>query len=75
MAGGNAVLAGPMDRDRVVLFIPILEQAFDLVASASLNDRPIEVHRSLSSELWPVLALILISGNCVAMLSRGLRAY
>ncbi|MFI1050909.1 GntR family transcriptional regulator [Streptomyces griseoruber] len=66
MVDGNAVLAGPLDRDQVLRFIHITERTFDLVASASLNDRLlIEVYRSLSGELWRVLALVLISADRV----------
>ncbi|WOX15416.1 GntR family transcriptional regulator [Streptomyces sp. N50] len=65
MVDGNAVLAGPLDRDGVVRFLDITEQTFDLVANASRNDRIIEVYRSLSCEMWRVLALILISADCV----------
>ncbi|MFF4116247.1 GntR family transcriptional regulator [Streptomyces sp. NPDC001714] len=65
MVDGNAVLTGPLDQDRVVRFIDITEQTFDLIASASRNDRLIEVYRSLSCEMWRVLTLILSSADCV----------
>ncbi|MFF5147641.1 GntR family transcriptional regulator [Streptomyces sp. NPDC013157] len=65
MVDGNAVLAGPLDRDRVVRFIDITERSFDLIASASRNGRLIEAYRSLSCELWRVLTLILLSADCV----------
>ncbi|MFF4806320.1 GntR family transcriptional regulator [Streptomyces sp. NPDC002144] len=65
MMDGNALLAGPLDRDGVVRFIDITEETFDLVASAADNDRLMEVYRSLSCELWRVLTLILISADCV----------
>ncbi|WP_308286480.1 FCD domain-containing protein [Streptomyces griseorubiginosus] len=69
---GNALLAGPLDRDRVVRFIDITERLFDLLAVASRNDRLIEVYRSLAGEMWRVLTLILIAAESVdALLAAG----
>lgn len=65
LVDGNAVLAGPLDRDRVVRFVDITEQVFDLLAVASRNDRLIEVYRSLAGEMWRVMTLILIAADSV----------
>jgi DNA-binding GntR family transcriptional regulator len=63
MVDGNTVLAGPLDRDRVVEFIGITERVFDLFAAASHNDRLVEVYRSLAGEMWRVLTLVLITAD------------
>lgn len=65
MVDGNAVLAGPLDRDSVARFIDITQRVFDLLAVASGNDRLIEVYRSLAGEMWRVLTLILFEANSV----------
>lgn len=65
MLDGNAVLAGPLDRDSVARFIDITERGFDLLAVASRNDRLIEVYRSLAGEMWRVLTLILNAADSV----------
>ncbi|MFD5541511.1 GntR family transcriptional regulator [Streptomyces sp. NPDC127079] len=69
---GNAVIAGPLDRDSIARFIDITEQGFDLLAVASRNDRLIEVYRSLAGEMWRVLTLILhAAGSVDTLLDAG----